>query len=82
MELQVEQEYFERIRQDLLRRHPHKFALVHDSQLLGVYTTAEEAYVAGVRKLGNRPFLVREIMIDEKIVQAPALTFGLLRARP
>lgn len=80
MELQAEQAYFEQIRSRLLAEHEGKFALIKGSELVGTYDTAENAYVAGVGKFGNVPFLVKQIDREDKPVHLPAMTLGLLGA--
>lgn len=75
--LQAEIEYFESQRAQLLQNHEGQFALVTDQRIVGTFTTEEEAYEAGLRQLGNKPFLIRQIRSQEPPMQAPALFVGL-----
>lgn len=50
--------------------------------LLGTFDTAEAAYVEGVHRFGNTPFLIKEILPEEPVAHLPALSLGLLRAHP
>ncbi len=75
--LQAEIEFFESQKEALLSTHEGQFALVADRRLVGVYTTQEEAYQAGLRLLGNRPFLIRQIRSQEPPLQAPVLFVGI-----
>jgi len=44
---------------------------------LGVYTTEEEAYEEGLKKIGNRPFLIRQIRKEQPRLQAPVISVGM-----
>ena len=79
-ELKEELEFFEAHRAEWLAQHKGRFALVKGQQLIGTFDTAENAYVDGVPRFGNTPFLIKQILEREPIVHAPALTLGLLGA--
>jgi hypothetical protein len=56
---------------DLLPRLAHeegKFALIHHSDLAGVYETYQDALAAGYEKFGLKPFLVKQIAAAESPV--------------
>lgn len=80
MELKEEQAFFNANRAKWLAEHKGKFALIKGSTLIGTFDTPENAYVAGVQKFGNVPFLIKQILEEEPVVHLPALTLGLLRA--
>lgn len=82
MELREELAFFEANRASWLAEHKGKFALIKGSTLVGVFDTAENAYVEGVQRFGNVPFLIKQILEEEPVVHLPALTLGLLRAHP
>jgi hypothetical protein len=42
-----------------------KFALIHHSDLAGVYETYQDALAAGYEKFGLKPFLVKQIAATE-----------------
>ncbi len=48
--------------------------------MIGTFDTAENAYVAGVERFGNVPFLIKQIVEKEPVGHIPALTLGLVRA--
>ena len=75
--LKTELEFFESQRDALLETHRGQFALISGREIVGVYTTESEAYEAGLEKLGNKPFLIREIREEDRTFQAPALFVGL-----
>ena len=81
MALEQELAYFEVQKPQLLEHHAGQFALIHGEQLLGTYTTFQEAFEAGVRALGTQPFLVKQVTAEDRPVQFPALTVGLISAR-
>jgi hypothetical protein len=82
MSLEKELEYYESHSGELLEHHEGSYVLIADDQLLGAFTTEAEAYAAGLRKVGNRPFLIRRVSREEETVYVPALTLGVLHARP
>ena len=82
MALETELKYFNDHREKWLVDHKGKYALVKGQELVGTFDTAENAYVEGVRRFGNTAFLVKQILDEEPVVHVPALTLGLLSARP
>jgi hypothetical protein len=79
--LEKEREYFSKHYAELLSRHLGKVVLVKGDELIGAFNTIEEALAEGARRFGLTPFLVREVTAsEEKEVNIPALTLGLLRA--
>ena len=82
MTLEKELEYFQTHRDELLEHHLGSYALIADGRLVGTFTTEAEAYEAGLRRLGNRPFLIKLVSAEDEVVQIPALTLGVLDAGP
>jgi hypothetical protein len=80
MELQTEQAFFEKNRSQLLKEHRGKYALIKGEVLVGTFDTAENAYIAGVQRFGNVPFLIKQVVEEEREIYLPAMTLGLLRA--
>ncbi len=80
MALETELHFFEARKEELLRHHEGKYALVIGEELLGVFDSREEAYKAGVEKRGNVPMLIKQILREEPTETVPALTLGLFRA--
>jgi len=78
--LDKERKYFETQRADWLKKHPGKFVLVKDEELIGVFNTQQEALIEGARRFGTDSFLVRQVEESEQVVYIPALTLGILRA--
>jgi hypothetical protein len=72
--------HFESIKSKLLASNKDQYALIKGHDLVGTFTTFEEAYKAGVEKFGNVPFLIKQVVEKELIHRIPALTFGLGRA--
>jgi hypothetical protein len=78
--LDKERKYFETHRAEWLKKHPDKFVLVKGEELIGVFSTQQEALVEGARRFGTEAFLVRQVEESEQLVYIPALTLGILRA--
>lgn len=75
--LKAELEFFESQKALLLQTHAGQFALVVGRELVGVYSTEEEAYQAGLKRIGNKPFLIRQIRAEEPRLQAPVISVGM-----
>jgi len=80
--LEKESKYFEEHKEELLKHYEGQFVLIKDDQLVGAFTTEEEAYQTGLKKFGNQPFFIKKVAKEEEVVHFPALTLGLLHARP
>lgn len=80
MELQKEVEYYQANKEELLKHYKDKFALIKGEELMGTYTTWEEAFNEGVEKLGNVPFLIKQVREQDEIIQSPALAVGAISA--
>ena len=80
MALEAELKFFDTMRADWVKHHEGKFALIKRQELAGVYDSPDTAYEAGVGLWGNVPFLVKQILPEDPLEQAPALVFGLLHA--
>lgn len=53
---------YEQHKEELLGRAEGKFALIGEDQVLGVYETQADAVAEGYNRLGNVPFLVKQIL--------------------
>lgn len=82
MALEAELQHFRSIKDELLRHHEDKYALIIGRELIGVFDHPEEAYRAGVEKQGNVPMLIKQISREETTESVPAMNLGLLRANP
>ena len=67
--LEREYKYFETIASQLAIDHPHKFAVIKEEQVLGIYDTMEQALeeTARVHKLGT--FIVQLCEDRSNIIQ-------------
>ena len=72
-----ELEYYKINKDELLKYHENQFVVIKDEKLLGAYTTEQEAYEAGLKELGNVPFLIKHVTKEEEIVRFPALSLAL-----
>lgn len=82
MALEQEETYFAEHRARLLAEHPGKFALIKGSEFIDTFDSEENAYVAGLQRFGNTPFLVKQILPEDPVAHLPALSLGLIRAHP
>ena len=78
--LAVELAYFDSKKSEWLKHYENQFALVKGQQLLGTFPNQKEAVEAGLTRLGNVPFLVRQVLQSEPIATNPSLLLGLLYA--
>lgn len=78
--LETEVQYFEKHRAQYLREHRGKYALVKGEECHGFFDSAEAAYERGVKLFGLEAFLIKEVLDEDTIHEAPALYLGLLNA--
>ena len=81
MVLDQELAYFDKQRKEWLHYYNGQVALVKGEKLYGTFTTISEAFDAGVHLFGTQPFLIKEIEEEDKVIQYPALSVGILSAR-
>jgi len=77
MELDEELKYFESIRSELIESSKGQFALIKRKDLIGTFKSEAEAYKTGIEKLGNVPFLIKEIVSKDSIDFIPVLSIGV-----
>ena len=75
-----ELEYYKANKEELLKHHENQYALIKGDRFLGAYTTEQEAYEAGIKELGNVPFLIKRVTKEEEVVRFPALAVGVINA--
>jgi hypothetical protein len=79
--LEEEIRFYEEHRHEFLAASPGQFALIRGKQLIGAFSTLQEAYHQGIERFGNVSRLIRQILPAEPAHKIPAFTQGLLRAR-
>jgi len=80
--LEQERKYFDENRAKWLAQYRGKFVLIKGTELIGTFDNLNEALAEGARRFGLESFLARQVGQDEKEINIPALTLGLLRANP
>jgi len=80
--LELELKVFEQHREEWVSKHPGRELLVKGTELLGAFSTIEEALAEGARRFGLTGFLVRSTDEPRREVSIPALSSGVLRADP
>ena len=79
--LEKERQYFSEHLAELVSQHLGKFVVIKDDELIGTFNTIEDALAEGAGRFGLTPFLVRQVTTaEEKEINIPALTLGILRA--
>ena len=56
-----EQKVFQEKKKELLKDSENKFVLIKNSEVIGTYETAEEAYKDGLEKIGNKPMYIKQV---------------------
>jgi hypothetical protein len=72
--------YYDQHKAEFLSKYESKFVLIKGSELIGSYDSAEAAYFEGLRRFGNSPFLIKQVLREDRIEQIPALSLGILNA--
>lgn len=78
--LDIERDYFREHRAEWAESRPGSFVLVKGRELVGVYSSAEDALTEGAYLFGLSPFLVRNVNEEEQEISVPALTLGIINA--
>jgi len=79
MALEAELRYFDEHREELVQAHLDKFVVIKGERLAGSYDTAQGAYEAAVAEFGpTEAFLLKRVLPEDPIAQAPAVYTGLI----
>lgn len=82
MALELEMAYFKSRKEEWLSYYKGQLVLIKGEELAGTFTDHHEAFVAGVKRFGNVPFLIHPVLEEEEVAQMPALSVGVLSAHP
>lgn len=78
LELTGELDYYNQHKAELLDQHKNKYIVIKGNEVLGAYGSEQEAYRAGVEKIGNKPFLIKLVTdIADSPTQAPNHWVGM-----
>lgn len=75
-----ELDYFEKVKAELLKTHKGQVALIKSEELVGTFTTLDEAYREGIKRFGREPFLIKPIVEVQEEQRIPALSAHLIHA--
>jgi hypothetical protein len=78
--LDYERAYFAAHEQEWMKSHCGSFVVVKDENLVGVFSSFDEALTVGAHRFGLQPFLVRQLGSVQEKISIPALTLGILHA--
>ena len=73
-------QYYREHKDELLKHYENQYLLIKDDRFLGAFTTEQEAYEAGLKELGNTPFLIKRATKEEEVIRFPALALGVVNA--
>ena len=59
---------------------PYLIEIIFGKRFIGVFSSEPEAYEAGLRKVGNKPFLIRRVTKEPEQIHLPALNIGTINA--
>jgi len=79
--LEQELAAFQKMKEELLKSHSGKFALIKGELFVGAFDNASNAYEEGIKRFGKEPFLVKRISEREEVYRNQALFLGLINAR-
>jgi hypothetical protein len=79
--LEKERKVYEKEKPELLKTHAGQYALIHDDDLIGTYSSFADAYDEGVRRFGLDSFFIQEIREDDPKSGSPALSVGAILSR-
>ena len=67
MELEKEYNLYLEKKADLLKEHKNKFLVIKDDEIYDSFASYEDALIYGLKKIGNVPFLIQQVMEEEPI---------------
>jgi hypothetical protein len=67
LDLSRETAAYEKVRHQLLQDHRGKIALIHGDEVVGVFSTVNDALLEGYRRFGYVRMVAREIRDDEEV---------------
>lgn len=78
--LETELAFYREHEKEYLAHYEGMYVAISDRQLIGAYSSESEAYEAGLRKVGNQPFLIKLVTTEPEPIHLPALNLGILNA--
>ncbi len=76
--LKKELNFYSKNKKDYLKTYKGQFVLIKGTKFIGAFTTEAEAYKSGVGQFGNEPFLIKQVVDEDQVVDIPALTVGVI----
>jgi hypothetical protein len=74
--------YFNKHIKDWLKSQEGKVVVIKEEQVVGFYSTFDEALSVAARKFGLDSCLIRRIATEQEEARIPAMTAGVLHADP
>ncbi len=78
--LETEINYFNEHRKKFVENAEGKYILIKGTEDFGFFDTEDAAFNQGVILFGTEPFLIQEVLSEDRKFDIPAYTLGLLYA--
>lgn len=73
MALETEIARYDELLPQILPGNEGKFAVIVGRELVGIYNTSDDGWMAGYRRVGLKPFLLRAIQKTRPAIWLPSL---------
>jgi hypothetical protein len=80
--LDTERQYFDQHKTELMAQFRGRFVVIKGEEVIGAYDTMGDALREGARRFGLDSFLARRVEESTPGASFPALTLGLINAKP
>ena len=74
--LKEEKNTYQKNKEQLLIDYEGKYVLIHKDKIIDVFSNQEDAIKEGYQKIGNKPFLVRQILRIEPKLNFTSILIG------
>ncbi|MBI5154932.1 hypothetical protein HZA57_06820 [Candidatus Poribacteria bacterium] len=78
--LRQELELFEKRRSEFCRDHLNEYVLIKGDTEHGFYKTDDDALAAGAELFGMQPFLIKQVLLQDPVVELTSHYLGLIHA--
>jgi len=79
-ELKLKEElcFYESKKDEWLEQYNEKFLLIKGNELIDFFESFSDAYKDGVKRFGNTPFFIKQVVEVDPIERIPSLMLGLI----
>lgn len=79
-QLEKDLQFFNKNKAEYLKSYEGKYLVISNNVLVGSFDSEEAAYKSGLEKLGNEPFLIKQVLKIEGPTPISSLYFGISNA--